>query len=152
MTDLVPATNTDVVVSPGTGELVDLRDPAAVARALRDLRAHDQQIRTAKSILTDALAAEAERQGSKTLHLEGVGKVEMQGGPGSSLHWDIDMLDLLREEGLPEERWNQLVTMEVSYKINASVAKSIAGANARYAEIISAAQTRSDRNWSARIT
>lgn len=126
------------LVVPTTGEVLDLEDAPGCLRVLSEIRQLEQDLRSAKAALTDALAAEFSRQGTKTLELNGVKAVL---GGGSEIVWDVEVLDELRELGLPEERMNELVTTEVSYKVNANVAKAIASANPEYAEIVERAKS-----------
>jgi hypothetical protein len=151
VSDLAVTADTALVL-PHSGELINLNDAPVVAGHLRELRDLESKIREAKGILTEALAAEAQRQGKKTLYLD-TGKVEITGGPESYLQWDLDILEELLKAGLPEERWNELVTVEVSYKVDAAVAKQIEGAgNSDYALIVGRARRRADRPWAARLS
>ena len=104
---------------------------------LTEIRDLESQLREAKAALTDALAAEFSRRGTKTLELNGM-KASLSGG--SEVIWDIEVLDELRDLGLPEDRMDALVTTEVTHKVNASVAKAIAAANPNYAEVIERAK------------
>lgn len=81
---------------------------------------------------------EASRQGTKTLHLSNA-NVSVSGG--SQVEWDVEELNKLLYAGLPVERFDDLVTVIVSYKVNAAVAKQISAANPDYAEIISKARS-----------
>jgi len=56
--------------------------------------------------------------------------------------WLLDVLEELLEAGLPEERYNDLVIQEVSYKVSGLEAKRIAAANPEYASIIERARQR----------
>lgn len=141
-----------VLVLPHTGELINLNDAPAVARHLRELRDIRQKVNEATGILNEALAAYAQRIGTKTLHLEGVGKVTVTGGPGSEVVWDIEVLQGLVDAGLPQDRFNELVTTEVSYRVNSAVAKQIeSSGNVKYSEIIGAARTRADKPYRASV-
>lgn len=126
------------IALPHSGELVDLGNPGFCARALNEIRALEQMLREAKQVLTEALVEEAARQGTKSLHLA-TGDVSISGG--TVVEWDVEELDKLLDLGLPEERFDELVTQVVSYKVNAAVAKQISGANPDYAEIIQRART-----------
>lgn len=109
---------------------------------LTDIREMESKLREAKGALTEALAAEFSRQGTKTLELNGI-KATL--GADSEIVWDIEVLGELRNLGLPEERMDQLVTAEVTYKVNGSVAKQVAAANPAYAEVIERAKGRVPR-------
>lgn len=142
------APSTELVV-PGTGELVNLADPAAVAVALHGLRLHKEAVESARATLEAALVAESGRVGIKTLHLPGaVAKI----GPDSDLEWDVTILVELIPAGLPRERYDELVTLPpVTPKVNAAVAKQIEGSNDVYAEIIRRARSRVPKRASVKV-
>ena len=96
------------------------------------------------------LVDEAVRQGTKTLELP-AGKAVLTGGPESELQWDIEILEQLRELGLPEPRFDELVKTEVTYKVDARVAKQLEAANAQYAGVIMVARSRADKPWRVSI-
>lgn len=124
---------------PHSGEVISLQDAAACGKALAEVRSLEARIREAKGMLTAAIVAESQRQGTKTLRSEGL-KLEVRGGRETV--WDVDALETeLLALGLPQDRVNDLIKTEVTFKVNARVAKEIAGANAEYAAVISAAQT-----------
>jgi hypothetical protein len=124
---------------PATGELIDLADAPAVARAYTELAYLETRIRESKRVLRDALIAESRRRGTKTLRLAGglVARIKTK----KDIVWDLEELEKLHELGLPEERYNELVQETVSYKVSAVVAKQIAGANEDYAKVIEQART-----------
>lgn len=126
------------LVLPGSGELVRLTHPDECVRALSSIRDLERRLREAKQELTFVLEQEFRRTGTKTLTF-GATKAELRGGKETV--WDIEILQQLPELGLPQERYQDLVTEEISYKVNASVAKQLAAANEQYAEVIEAAQT-----------
>jgi hypothetical protein len=128
---------TELVV-PVSGELLSLEDTAGCVRILGEIRQLEQSLKEAKAALTEALRQEFERQGTKTLEIEGV-KAELRGG--SEIVWDVETLEQLRVLGLPAERMAALITTEVSYKVNARVAKQIAAANEEYAAVIESAKS-----------
>lgn len=136
------------LVLPGTGELVNLDDAGQVARALSSLRDWKRHADEARAVLEAALVAESARQGTKTLHL---GAMTASVSADTELAWDVTVLIGLLAAGLPSERYTDLVTETVSYKINASVAKQIAGANPAYAAIIDAAQSRVPKRQYVRV-
>jgi hypothetical protein len=128
--------STELVI-PYSGELVDLTNPGSCARALEEIRSIESRLREIKGVLTTVIVEEATRQGTKTLHFQD-GDFSVSGG--STLEWDIEELEKLRDAGLPEERFYDLVKTVVSYKVNAAVAKQISGANPEYAAIIERAR------------
>jgi hypothetical protein len=125
------------LVHPATGELISLDDPRACAVAIVELRRLEHAMKDARAELVRVIAEEAERQGSKTLHLPGV-TVTLK--DSTRIEWDLDELEKLRDLGLPEDRYNALVRTEVTYKVQAGEAKRIAGANAEYAKVIERAR------------
>lgn len=119
---------------PATGELISLEDAPACARAFNELAFLEMKIKEAKRVLRDALIAESHRQGTKTLHLAG-GLVARR-KTKKDIAWDLEQLEKLRDLGLPEARYNELVQEIVSYKISAKVANELAGANPDYKVVI----------------
>ena len=97
-------------------------------------------VKDCEAVLLD----ESRRQGTKTLHLP-AGTATISGG--TELVWDFDTLEQLREIGLPEQRYRELVVETVSYKVDARVAKQLAAANPEYARIIEAAQSTVEKSW-----
>ena len=137
-------TTETAVVLPLIGLVVNLENPSEVAKALGAVRQAKQKLDEARAGLERILVEEGERIGSKTLHLDGV-EASITGG--KKLQWDIETLQQLQEIGLPEARFDELVKAEVTYKVNANVAKSIAGANPEYAKVIEAAKEYVDVPW-----
>lgn len=127
------------LVVPYSGELVDLSNPPECLNLLKEIRELEQKLRLVKGALTDALVAESSRQGTKTLELNGIKAVI---SASDEIVWDVEVLQELLDLGLPEERLSELITTEVTYKVNASVARQLAGANSAYAEVIERAKSR----------
>lgn len=126
------------LIVPTTGEVISSDDPIGCLRVLAEVRALEAKLKDLKGALTGALGEEFKRQGAKTLELGGV-KAELRGG--SEVVWDVEILEELRDAGLPDARMDALVTTEITYKVNASVAKAIAAVNDDYAEIVERAKT-----------
>lgn len=127
-----------LVVIPTTGEAIDLSDAHACARALREVREVEARLRDVKRVLTEGILEESQRQGSKTLHFPTF-DARINNPPATV--WDYEVLCELQDAGLPEERWTDLVTTEISYKVNGNVAKSIASSNPEYKAIIERAKS-----------
>ncbi len=139
----------DNLVVPLTGEVVSLEDASQVAKAHVWVRDTERKLREVRRVLTEALVEHSRNAGTKTLHIDGLPKpLVVRGGPESEIVWDVEALRVLLDMGLPAERFSELVSEEVAYRVNANVAKSIASANPDYARVISAAQTRVDKPWS----
>lgn len=126
------------VLVPYSGQIVNLGDPPECLKLLAEIRELEGKLRDVKGALTEALAQEFSRQGKKTLEVNGI-KAELRGG--TEIVWDVEVLEQLRDLGLPDERMNELVKVEVTYRVNAAVAKQLAAANRDYAEIIQRAKS-----------
>lgn len=124
--------------NPITGQLIDVTDPASCAVAIAELHALEDRIKEVKRVLGATLVEESHRQGSKTLHLPGA---EVTLTEKKEITWDLQKLRELRALGLPDERWQALVRTTVEEKVNANVAKQLAGANDEYARIVEEART-----------
>ena len=143
----VPAVVEDesVAIVPLIGLVVDLGQPKEVAVALSAVREAKRQLDAARAGLERVLVEESRVQGTKTLHFGDL-TAKVSGGP--EIVWDVEQLrEDLTELELPEERINQLITETVTYKVNASVANQLAGANASYAEAISRAKSRVEKPY-----
>lgn len=127
------------IINPITGELIDIRETAKVADVVEQLRDVQNSARDAIGAITRALIEESQRVGTKTF---AAGKVAIVLSADSEIQWDVTELIKLRDAGLPEERYADLVEEVVSYKVNGAVARSIASANDAYAEIIEKARVK----------
>lgn len=129
----------DELVNPLTGELVPSSDLPAVALTLEALREHRQRVSDAIGAFTEAVVAESRRQGTKTLT---AGGVRLEVSADSEVQWDMTELARLVDIGLPPDRYGELVTEIVTYKVDGTVARQLAGSNPEYARIIEAAKGR----------
>ncbi len=146
MTDLVTIQH---VLNPVTGELIPASDTNGVAEAVKELRHLSQQIRDAIADATVILVEESRRQGTKTLALQDV-TVEIRGG--TETVWDISKLRQGLDDLLcPEERIEALIKTEVTYKVDARVAKQLAGANEDYAAVLESAKTTVEKPYYIRV-
>lgn len=130
---IVPAELLDV----RTGELVEAT-PAKAAELLvaaREMRGRLMGlVKDCEAVLLD----ESRKQGTKTLPFpEGTATIT----GGQELLWNLDILLQLRDRGLPEDRYNELVVATVSYRVDARVAKQLESANPVYAEVIAMARS-----------
>lgn len=126
-----------------TGELVPAtpEKAAELIVAARDMRGRLLGlVKDCEAVLLD----ESRKQGTKTLHTP-AGTAQITGG--QELIWNLDILLQLRDRGLPEDRYNELVVATVTYKVNAAVAKQLEAANPSYAEIIAMARSYEPRPW-----
>ena len=135
-------------IVPLLGLVVNMGNPSEVAKALAAVRQAKATLDDARRGLENVLLEESRRQGTKTLHLDG-STAKISGGP--QLQWDIEELQKLEELGVPEERMKALITTEVSYKVNASVAKQLEGANPEYAKVVSAARKRIEKAYRVEV-
>ena len=146
-TDLVEvAADTPALIHPETGEALapTIENAALVLDAVS--RARDQLSRL-KEQATDVVREIARVQGVKTFHVGDL-DVSLSGGP--SVEYDPEALrDLLRRADCPEERIDQLVTAEITYRVNRSVLKQLASANESYASAIKLAERPVEKRWSA---
>ena len=144
-TDLaVPAELLDV----DSGQLL----PATVENAaavLNAARAMKQRIQGVVDAATAYLTAEAAVLGTKTFHYPG-GTVALTGG--ESLEYDHEeLMGLLHDAGLPLERVAEAVVTEVTYKVNRSVLRQLAGANPDYRAAIELAERRVEKPYRASV-
>jgi hypothetical protein len=138
------------LVIPFSGELISRDDPAACARALKEMSELEIKLRVLKKALAEVVLEESFRIGGKTIHFPG--GITAKITAASSFSWDHSILAELVAAGLPAERYEALVTPEISYTINGSIAKEIAGANPVYAEILERARTRIPKTPSVSVS
>lgn len=146
MSDLI-AVESATLLNPASGEMLE-RTPENATSLLLSLRRIKSQLGDAIKECEAVLVEESQKVGTKTLHVGGE-TVVISGG--KDLNWDLELLEMLREEGLPEARYNELVVAHVEYKVNAAVANQISGSNPRYKEIIDAARTYTEKRQTASV-
>lgn len=112
-----------------TGEVLPATTENA-HRALSTIKQMEARLRDAKAVVTDFLIEESQRQGTKTFHTPD-GDLVLTGGVGTEIDAQT-LAQLLREEGCPEERVDEVVVAEISYKVNRSVLRQLTGANPNY--------------------
>lgn len=131
------------LVVPGLGELVRLSDTREVALALDHVRDLERELRSIKAELTQAIVAATRREGTKTLHMEGLTASIKS---GSDIHYDAEQIEEgLRAAGMPEERIREIVVETISYKVDAVKAKQAASANPDYAAVIEANRVETEK-------
>jgi hypothetical protein len=131
-------TQEQMLVIPGLGNVIE-RNPREAARALYEVRLLEEKLKEAKRMLTEVIVEESARLGARTLRF---GDIEAQVKGGEKIEWDVSELANLLDRGLPQERYNELVKIQVTYKVSASEASRIAASNPQYAEIIERAKIR----------
>jgi hypothetical protein len=131
---------------PFTGELVDLRDPAQVAHALDQVRDAKRRLDELRTLLEELLRAESQRQGTKTVHLDGGLTAVVSGG--SRAVYDGEQLGHdLEQAGLPAVRLVQAVHPLVEWKGDARVVKQLEASNPAYAAAIARARRIEPAAW-----
>ncbi len=146
MTDLIPVSAD--LVNVETGELL----PATIDNAVTVIQA----ARTMRSRLHDVvaqatawLAEESARQGTKTLHA-GTSSVVLSGGPTDEYD-PLELMNYLRNAGLPEQRVDDAVTTIIDYKVNRAVLRQLAAANPEYADAIEQAKRTVEKPYRASV-
>jgi hypothetical protein len=127
------------ILNPVSGELVPAADLDRVTGALIELRDLRRRVSDAVAAFTDAVVAESQRQGTRTLT---AGGVQVKVSAPDEIDWDLDVLDELRSLGLPDARFDELLVATVTYRVNGSVARQLAGASKEYAAVIERAKRR----------
>lgn len=119
-----------------SGQLVNLESLDDVAAAFKEVKRVSGLLREAEVTLRRVLQEHATYQGTKTLHVDGVGKVEVRGGEGIEWPDPIGLSEALLAAGMPDDVVNEIVLTEIKYKVDARRAQRAASANPAYAEII----------------
>lgn len=131
-----------------TGELLPatIENAAAALVAARNMKERTNDI---VAEVTGWLVAESARQGTKTFP---TGDLTVSLSGGTSEEYDAqDLMQLLRECGCPEDRIEQAVVAEISYKVNRSVLRQLAAANPDYKTAIELARREVDRPHRASV-
>lgn len=117
------------LLNVATGEFL----PATAESAAAVLVAAREMKTKIGTVIRDAeawLAEESRRQGTKTFHTGG-GKISLTGGISTS--YDPEVLgEALRAAGCPEERINEVIVQEVTFKVNQTVLRQLSAANPDY--------------------
>lgn len=146
---LVSRLTEGLLTIPGTGEVINPGKPVEVARALDSVCELLNLLGSCRRALTELLVEEAQRQGTKTLHLDQA-KVTISGG--TRLKWDVAKLLELKQAGLPEDRLNAFLKPAVTYSPSGTIARQLEGAgNPEYARIIQEARTHEPAPWRASV-
>lgn len=137
-------------------DLVDLRSGELLPATPENAAMLIVRMREFRSLLMDGikeceriLIDESTRVGSKTLRVGGH-VAEIAGG--SEVVWDVEALRAgLRKAGCPDERLAELITETVEYRVNNTVARQLASANPKYANVIEGAKARHLKGAHVRI-
>jgi hypothetical protein len=134
---------------PLTGELIDRRKPAEVARGLLELREAMRNLHDLRAHLEELLLAESRRQGTKTLRLGDL-VATVSGGPTVAYEELEELRAELQAAGLGE-RANEIVVEEVRYRVDQRRAKQAESANTAYADILARHRHHVDTAWRVAI-
>ena len=140
----------ELILAWGTGEIVDLREPAEVAKAFDQLAEHKRQIENLRRVLVALLRAESLKQAKKTMRLGGF-EVVLTGG--EQVEYDTPLLmEDLEAAGLSRDRLHDAFQVTMTWKTNTNVIKQIARANPEYRAIIERHTHVVERPWNARVS
>jgi hypothetical protein len=138
----------EVLLDVMTGEVLPATTENAHT-ALVAIREREQQLREVKAAVTAFVLEQSRTQGTKTFHAS-AGDVVLSGG--SAIEYDPEALvDCLREAGCPEERINEVVVPEITYKVNRNVLRQLTGANENYRAAAELAEREVVKPWRAAI-
>lgn len=131
-----------------TGELL----PATVSNAARVINAARAMKSNVNQIVQEAtawLVRESEQRGTKTLH-DDHETVTISGG--LSVEYDPhDLVEALQLAGCPQDRIDQAVVTEISYKVDRSVLRQLAAANPDYRAAIELAEREIEKPYRATV-
>jgi len=143
--------NTQALVIPTTGVVVNLDNEREVAIAYRDVKEVRDELNRIDRTLREAMGARKRILGTGTFFLEGIGKVEVKGD--TETEWDMVALEGgLREVGCPEETIKEIIKPVTTYKVDAARATRAAKANPEYARVIEDAKITKPKLPSVSIT
>ncbi len=141
MTDLQQYTG---LLDVRTGELLEPTLPN-IARVIESARAMKANVNEIVAEATRAAVEISELRGTKTLHGDGE-TITVSGGAG--MDYDpSDLIDALLEAGCPQDRIDAAVVAQVTYKVDRSVLRQLAGANENYAAAIELAEREVERPY-----
>lgn len=126
-----------MVVVPASGEVVDLSNPAEVARALEAVETIAAQAAEAKRLLNGALVRySTDVAVSRTFTIPGAGKFERTGGPRTEYERPDEIRRELLALGIPAERVAEIVVETVDRKVNGTEANKAAKASPAVEEVL----------------
>lgn len=131
-----------------TGELL-APTVSNAARVLQAARAMKQHVNHIVEEATAYLVSVSEHEGTKTLH-DGGETVTLSGGTTVE-HDAHDLMEALREAGCPEDRINQAVKTEITYKVDRAVLRQLAAANVDYKAAIELAERTVEKPYRASV-
>jgi len=134
------------LVDVSTGEALPATTENAhrVLTAARELK---RRIDDEVSAATAFLFEQSRIQGTKTFHTD-AGDVVLTGGP--TFEYDpLALAELLREAGCPEERIDEVVKAEITYKVDQRVLRQLTAANEDYGAAADLAKREIVKPWRA---
>lgn len=135
-----------------SGELVDLTNERQIAEAFQDVQEIQQRLAEANRILREAMNERAKVLGSRTIYIDGLGKVEVRNAT-QIVYPDPQELEAgLRAIDCPEEIIREIVVETIVYKVDGARAKRAAAVNPEYAKVIEAAQRVIEKTPTVSIT
>ena len=132
-----------LVVVPVTGEQLDISSVAGARRGMEVVAEFRLQLNELYAACRATLIEEADQRGQLSWTDEDGTKIRVAGA-GVEEKYDVRRLGELREAGLPDERWNALVSWEP--KVDGRVVNQLRR-TPRYAEIIDAAVVESKEKY-----
>ena len=105
------------LVNPMTGEIVKPDEIDKIVQVVRDLKAHQDEVRSAQAAFGSILVEYSKTVGKRTLV---AGGVKFEVSAADEIEWDIDKLAELRELGLPEARYDELVYANIGRRRTAT--------------------------------
>lgn len=109
-------------VLPWSGEMVDLSTPEGALKGYQEASKFRAQLNDFQAICREALIAEADKLGLLTLEIDGQ-KLRVD-SDGVEYEYDVAKLAALKEAGLPDFRFNEMVSWEP--KVNQRVVNQVA--------------------------
>ena len=131
-----------------TGELLTPTIQNA-ARVLQAARAMKQHVNRIVEEATAYLVSLSEHEGTKTLH--GDGETIIVSGGATIEHDAHDLIEALQAAGCPQDRIDQAVKTEITYKVDRAVLRQLAAANPDYRAAIELAERQIERPFRASV-
>jgi hypothetical protein len=112
-----------------TGEVLPA-SPENAHAILQRIEEQEARLRVAKAAITAYVEDESKKEGTKTFNVPG-GKLVLEGGPTTVVEGN-ELAQLLRDAGMSDERIAEIVSEEVTYKVNRAKLNQATAANDDY--------------------
>lgn len=122
------------LVLPHSGEIIDPADLERLANAYEEIQRLEGDLNRAKRAIAARLRDHTATIGDLSFQA-GARRVQIQGGH-RTIYEGQQLADDLRAAGMPEGNVDEIVTMEVTYKVDAVRAKRAARVNPAYAAAV----------------